>query len=450
MNGLVTDLYELTMAAGYFQAGKAGDRASFELSIRRLPEDRSYILVAGVQQAIEYLLNLSFTPAEISYLRSLPGFSRVGESFWDYLGAFRFTGHVWAVAEGTPLFAEEPILRVTAPLPEAQIPETYLLAAVSFQTLIATKASRIVQAAAGRPVVEFGTRRAHTAEAGTLGARAAYIGGCVGTSNVEAGFRFGIPVYGTAAHSWTLAYDSEFEAFSRLQDLLGERTIYLVDTYEVETGVKNAIRVKRPFWGIRLDSGDLLADSRRARQILDGAGLARAQIMVSGDLNEHRIAELLAAGAPIDWFGVGTELATSRDAPAMGSIYKLVEIESRGSVRPTAKFSEDKRSLPGCKQVFRFADHDVLGLADESFPGADALLQQVVRDGRRISDPPDIKQVRESAWERLHALPERYRRLRCPESYPVVQSAALQELMREVRKWELREKSEATSRNPAT
>ncbi|MBI3694670.1 MAG: nicotinate phosphoribosyltransferase, partial [Acidobacteria bacterium] len=305
MHGLLTDLYELTMAAGYFQSGKTAERAVFELSVRRLPANRSYILIAGIEQALEYLLNLSFTADEIAYIRRLPAFSRTPGEFFDYLREFRFTGDVWAVEEGTPLFPDEPVLRVSAPLIEAQIPETYLLATVTFQTLIATKASRMVEAAQGRPIVEFGTRRAHTPQAGALGARAAYIGGCAGTSNVEAGHRFGIPVFGTAAHSWTLAYDSEPEAFARLHDLLGERAIYLVDTYDVGQGLRNAVAAGRPFWGIRLDSGDFLAESRLARRILDGAGFPQARIMASGDLNEYRIAALVSGGAPIDWFGVG-------------------------------------------------------------------------------------------------------------------------------------------------
>ncbi len=397
--GLLTDLYELTMAAGYYQAGKLGERATFELSIRRLPANRSYLIVAGVEQAVEYLRALRFSEKEVRYLRGLAAFGRVGEGFWDYLRGFRFTGQVWAVPEGTPIYAGEPVMRVTAPLAEAQIPDTYLLAAVTFQTLIATKASRMVEAARGRAVVEFGTRRAHTAEAGVLGARAAYIGGCAGTSNVEAGRRFGIPLYGTAAHSWVLAFASEQEAFARLQELLGERTVYLVDTYDTEQGVRNAVAVGGPFWGIRLDSGDFLAESRRAREILDGAGYREAKIMASGDLNEYRIAELVDAGAPIDAFGVGTELATSADAPSMGSIYKLVEIAGR----PVAKSSPQKPSWPGVKQVFRYPDRDVVGLAEEHHPGAVPLLEPVGTLAlRRATGPVGERTVVRS--ERLESL----------------------------------------------
>src|SRR5205807_8890306 len=234
----------------------------------------------------------------------------------------------------------------------------------TFQTLIATKASRMVHNAAGRGIVEFGTRRAHTPVAGVLGARAAYIGGCIGTSNTLAGQRFGIPVMGTCAQSWVMSFQSEVEASRALQKLLGPHTIQLVDTYDPVEGVRRAAALGRPLWGIRLDSGDFLTQSKAARAILDAAGLHDAKIMASGDLDEWRIADLLAAGAPIDSFGVGTELATSGDAPAMGAIYKLVEINGRH----TAKWSEDKASLPGAKQLYRFPDRDVLSLAIEPPP----------------------------------------------------------------------------------
>ena len=429
MAALLTDLYELTMAAGYYQAGKLQDRATFELSIRHLPAGRGYLLAAGLDQALEYLQGLAFTSGETAYLRGLPAFERVPGGFFEYLEGFRFTGDVSAVPEGTPMFAGEPLLRVTAPLAEAQIPETYLLATLTFQTLIATKAARMVEAAERWPVVDFGTRRAHGPQAGVLAARAAFIGGCAGTSNVEAGMRFGLPVYGTAAHSWTLAFDSEREAFAQLEKLLGERAIYLVDTYDWETGVRNAVEVGRPFWGIRLDSGDLLAQSRAARAILDRGGFPQAKIMASGDLNEYRIAELLGAGASIDAFGVGTELVTSADAPALAGIYKLVEVERGGKTRPTAKRSPQKPSAPGVKQVFRFPGHDVVGLADEQFPGATPLLEPVLRNGRRLADPPPLDQVRDRASRLLAAIPPSCRRLLDPEPYPVELSPLLRSLI---------------------
>src|SRR5580704_11056516 len=246
------------MAAGYYEAGKSAEWATFELAIRRLPKNREYVLLAGLQQALEYLLALRFTGQEIDYLHALPQFARVSAGFFECLREFRFTGDVWAAPEGTMLFAGEPILTVQAPIMEAQIPETYLLSTLTFQTLIATKAARVVQAAEGRGVVEFGTRRAHTPEAGVLGARAAYIGGCIGTSNTLAGFRFGVPVMGTCAHSWVMSFPSEQEAFRQLQRVLGPNTIQLVDTYDSAEGTRRAAALGRPLWGIRLDSGDFL------------------------------------------------------------------------------------------------------------------------------------------------------------------------------------------------
>jgi nicotinate phosphoribosyltransferase len=421
VTGILTDLYELTMAAGYFEAGKSAEWGTFELGIRRLPKNRDYVLMAGLEQALEYLLTLRFTGEEIAYLRALPQFARVTEGFFERLREFRFTGDVWAAAEGTVLFAGEPILTVRAPLMESQIPETYLLSTLTFQTLIATKASRMVQRAAGRGVVEFGTRRAHTPEAGVLGARAAYIGGCIGTSNTLAGLRFGVPVMGTCAHSWVMSFQSEIEAFRALQKLLGPHTIQLVDTYDPVEGVRRAAEVGRPLWGIRLDSGDFLPQSKEARAILDAHHLLDVKIMASGDLDERRIAELIAAGAPIDAFGVGTELATSGDAPSMGAIYKLVEVDGRH----TAKWSEDKASLPGSKQLFRFADRDVLALASEPLPqGAEPLLRPVILKGQLVGEPPSVESIREYAAESLRTVAPR----------PVEHSDALTALTDRVRR----------------
>ncbi len=421
MTGILTDLYELTMAAGYFETGKSHEVAAFELSIRRLPKNRDYVLLAGLEQALEYLVNLRFTGPEIDYLRGLPQFARVSAGFFERLREFRFTGDVWAAPEGTMLFAGEPVLTVRAPIIEAQIPETYLLSTLTFQTLISSKASRMTQYAAGHGVVEFGTRRAHTPEAGVLGARAAYIGGCIGTSNALAGFRFGIPVMGTCAHSWVMSFQSETEAFRKLQDVLGANTIQLVDTYDPVQGVRRVAELGRPLLGIRLDSGDFLPLSKTARAILDEAGLRDVKIMASGDLDEWRIGKLVAAGAPIDSFGVGTELATSGDAPSMGAIYKLVDVAGRD----TAKWSEDKASLPGVKQLYRFPDRDLLALASESCPdGAEALLRPVITKGQMVGTAPKLDEIRERAAESLRSVAPR----------PVEHSRALTELMERVRR----------------
>ncbi len=355
MSALNTDLYQLTMAAGYFAAGKTRERGTFELSVRRLPRTRNFLVAAGLQQAVEFLLNIEFHPDEIDYLRSLSQFKNSPPEFFEFLAALRFTGDLFAVPEGTPIFANEPIAIIRAPLLEAQLVETYLLSTFAFQTAIASKAARCVIAAEGREVVEFGSRRAHSPEAGILAGRAAYVAGCAGTSNTQAGMRFDIPVFGTAAHSWTMAFPSEEESFRALQRLLGDSTVFLLDTYDTIEAAHLAARLGHPIWGVRLDSGDLVALSREVRRILDRAGLQDAKIFATNDLNEHRLAELVRAGAPIDAFGVGTQLATSADAPFLSAVYKLVELENGRILHYTAKFSDEKSTLPGAKQIYRHA-----------------------------------------------------------------------------------------------
>ncbi|HOQ43746.1 MAG TPA: nicotinate phosphoribosyltransferase [Bryobacteraceae bacterium] len=426
MNALLTDLYELTMSAGYFEAGITHHIATFELSVRRLPPNRGFLVAAGLPQVVDYLLGLRFGSDEIDYLRSLPQFARVSPGFFEALRGLRFTGDLFAVPEGTPVFAGEPILTVRAPLIEAQLPETWLLSMISFQTMVAAKAARVVEAAAGRAVVEFGSRRAHSPEAGVLAGRAAYIGGCAGTSNTLTGFRFGIPVFGTAAHSWVQAFPTELEAQKQLQKLLGEGVIYLIDTFDTVEGARKAASLGMPIWGVRLDSGDLIALSRTVRQILDDAGLTGARIMASGDLNEYKIRDIVAAGAPIDAFGVGTELATSSDAPALSAIYKLVEIEADGVKRYTAKFSKDKNTLPGAKQIFRYPDRDVVGLAGEPAPvDAEKLLRPVILSGKLVEPLPGPQAARDHALRALARLPEVCRRLDNPEPFPVEYSREL-------------------------
>lgn len=405
MNGLLTDLYQLTMAAGYFSAGKQADTATFEFTVRRLPKHRNFVVIAGIHRVVEYLLGLRFTPEEITYLQGLPNFRNAPAAFWDYLADFRFTGDVFSVPEGTVLFEGQPVLNIRAPLIEGQIPETYLLSAVTFETLIATKAALVCHAAQGRDVIEFGTRRAHTPEAGVLGARAAYIGGCAGTSNVLAGFRYGIPVMGTSAHSWVLAFDSERQAFTQLQQLLGDRTVQLIDTYDPIEAAKVVAEMGGALWGVRLDSGDFIEQSKQVRQILDAAGLTHARIMASGDLEETKIEQLIAAGAPIDSFGVGTELATSADAPSMGAIYKLVEIECNGVTRYTAKHSPEKSTLPGAKQLFRYPDFDLLALHDECAGGSEAMLKPLIIGGELVRELPSLAAIRQRAADNLTPWP---------------------------------------------
>jgi nicotinate phosphoribosyltransferase len=415
--GLQTDLYQLTMAAGYFQAGKIRETATFELFFRHFPANRNFVIAAGLQQAVDYLLNLKFTREEIDYLRSLPQLARVSPEFFDQLAGLRFTGDLFAAPEGTPLFPGEPFLTLRAPIMEAQIPETYLLATIGFQSLIATKAARVVEAACGRGVVEFGTRRAHSPEAGVLAGRAAYIGGCTGTSNTETGFRYGIPVFGTNAHSWVMSFSTEIESFRALQRLLGKETAYLIDSYDTLEGARRAVSLGRPLWGVRLDSGNLVELAPAVRKILDDAGMSDAKIMATGDLNEFKILELVAARAPIDVFGVGTELATSSDAPALGVVYKMVEIESAGERRYTAKYSEEKHTMPGAKQVIRYADHDQI-VRSHDCPAqsagareAVALLRPVIIGGRLVEPLPAVGEARERRARALAQLPPKVRSL---------------------------------------
>jgi nicotinate phosphoribosyltransferase len=421
MSALNTDLYQLTMAAGYFAAGKTSDVATFELSVRRLPAQRNFLVAAGLQKAVEYLSNLKFTEDEITYLRRLPHFKNVPASFFDFLANLHFTGDVFAVPEGTPVFAGEPLLIVRAPIVEAQLVETFLLSTLAYQTLIASKAARCVLAANGRSVIEFGSRRAHSAGAGPLAARAAYIAGCSGTSNTEAGYRFDIPVFGTAAHSWIMAFPSEEEAFVELQKLLGESTIYLIDTYDTLEGARLAARLGRPIWGVRLDSGDLVALSKEVREILDQAGLQDARIVATNDLNERRISQIIGDGAPIDSFGVGTELATSSDAPALSAVYKLVELHADGEHTYTAKYSEDKSTVPGAKQIYRSPDHDMVALQTEcsdAFVGQ-PLVRPVLIKGKLIEPLPSAATVRERAIAQIAKLPAELHRIDKAADYPV-------------------------------
>jgi nicotinate phosphoribosyltransferase len=431
-SGLATDLYQLTMAAAYHDNGR-NERASFELFARKLPRERSYLIVAGLEQALDYLRRLSFTSDEIEYLRGLPAFDHVSPKFFDYLRDFRFSGDVWAMPEGTVAFAGEPLFRVTAPLIEAQIVETYLLATINFQTLIATKASRIVDAAQGRGIIEFGARRAHGFGAAIYAARAAFIGGCIGTSNVEAGRMFDIPVYGTAAHSFTMAFEREIDAFRAYFKVFPDSSTLLLDTYDTIDAARLATEFGQELRGVRLDSGDLIELSKRVRAILDEAGMRQTKILASGDLNEFKIAEMIAAGAPIDLFGVGTDLSTSRDAPALGGVYKLVEVEVDGRVEPKLKLSPDKATYPYRKQVWRATSSgglfvgDIIARADETdLPGA-PLLEPVMCEGQGVATPPGLREAQERARLQLAGLPAAHKRLIEAQPYPVRYSDKLEE-----------------------
>ena len=425
---LFSDLYELTMLQAYLEEGMAG-RAVFSLFVRRLPASRNFLLACGLDSVLDYLESLSFTEDDVAYLASLGPFSK---RFLAWLGEFRFTGEVHAVPEGTPVFAEEPILEVVAPLPQAQLVETFVMNQVHLQTVLASKAQRVVAAADGRPVVDFGPRRMHGIDAALKAARAFYIGGVAATSNVLAGRRYGVPVTGTMAHSYVQAHDDESAAFHAFARLYGE-TVLLVDTYDTLAGVEKVIQLAKELGkafkvkAIRLDSGDLLTLSAAVRRQLDQAGLKRVEIFASGGLDEQRIAKLLSAGAPIDGFGVGTSMGVSDDAPALDIAYKLCEYAGRGRL----KLSAGKPILPGRKQVFRMAEgerdvRDVIARADETLPGR-PLLIPVMHGGKRLPRARvDLASARAYARTQIARLPDRVRDIApATPAYPVELSAAL-------------------------
>src|SRR5579864_7485423 len=438
-SGLLTDLYELTMAAGYFQS-RFNARATFELFVRNLPLERNFLIAAGLEQALDFVENIRLAAAEIEYLRRLPVFHHVRGEFFDYLARFRFTGDVWAIPEGSLVFAGEPLLRVTAPIIEAQILETCLLSAINFQTMVASRAARLTIAAKGKPVVEFGARRAHGTEAGIFAARAAWIGGCQGTSNVMAGRLFDIPTYGTQAHSWIMAYEDESRAFDRFLDVFPEQATLLLDTYNVRAALRKIIARGRKPAGVRLDSGDLAADSRWVRAQLDRAGWRDVQIFASGDLDEKRISLLLRRRAQIDAFGVGSALVAPTDTRNLSMIYKLVELERDGKVREAAKLSESKSTYPGAKQVFRFANRagkwrkDLIALANESHPTASPLLVPVMLQGKRLAPPEPLTAARSRCIESLKQLPARLLSIQHAAPYPVRYSQPLKNLLQKVRR----------------
>jgi nicotinate phosphoribosyltransferase len=426
---LLTDQYELAMAASYARRGM-NETAVFELFARDLPPHRTWLMVAGLGPALAMVEAMRFGDRELAYLESV-GFR---DPLLSYLAGFRFSGDIDAIPEGTVAFANEPFVRVTAPRIEAQLLETLLLNQINFQTAIATKAARIVLAAAGRTVVDFSPRRDHGTDAAMKAARAAAIAGARATSNVAAAMRYGLAPAGTMAHSYVMSFDRELDAFRAFMEDTPENAIMLVDTYDTPCGVRNAVAAARatgvPLKGVRLDSGDLLALSRSARAELDAAGMAAAQIVASGDLEERQIARLVAAGAPIDTFGVGTDLGTSRDSPVIGGVYKLVAHRlPDGSFRGVAKRSPHKATVPGAKQVFRRVEAgrmagDVIAGADERVDG-EPLLVPAMRAGRLLLRE-SLDAMRERAAAQLALLPEPLRDLeREGSAYPVAYSAAL-------------------------
>ena len=426
---LLLDEYELAMAESFVAQGIAGEPAVYELYVRALPPNRGYLIAAGLEQAVAYLTGLRYQRPALEYLRRS---GTCSPRLCAVLAGLRFEGDLDAVAEGTLVYAGEPLLRLSAPRLVGQIAESYLLNQVVFSTMIATKAARLVTAAAGRPLIDFGFRRAHGADAGLLAARSAYIGGVEGTATVAAGFAYGIPTSGTMAHSYVLSFDSEQAAFEAFLTDLPDRSTLVIDTYDTLAGARAAVAAARATGiqpqAVRIDAGDLLELSLAVRSILDGGGLERTRIVGSGDLDEYRIAALVEAGAPIDGFGVGTSLVTSSDAPALGGVYKLVE--SGG--RPVMKTAGAKSTLPGRHQVFRSSEGDVVGLDREPLVGR-ALLQPVLRGGRLEQPLPSLAAARAHAARCLADAPAGVRDLIDPTPAPVAHSGALTALQEELR-----------------
>lgn len=432
---LLVDLYELTMAQAYWRQGMSED-AVFSLFIRQLQPERNYFLACGLDSVLRFLENLRFGSAATEYLASLGMFS---EDFLHWLGELRFTGAVYALPEGTPVFPREPILEVVAPLPQAQLVETFLMNQIHSQTVLASKAARVLEAAAGRAVVEFGLRRIHGTDAGLKAARAAYIAGADATSNVLAGKTYGIPVTGTIAHSYIQAHDTELEAFRNFARLYPE-TVLLVDTYDTLAGTRKVTELAQELGegfkvrGVRLDSGDLVQLAFDVREILDQAGLEHLQIFASGGLDEQRIAAIVERRAPITGFGVGTRMGVSQDAPSLDMAYKLVAYAGSGRV----KLSQGKPILPGRKQIFRWQEKgrsqgDVIARHGESFPG-EALLRQVMVAGERTPEGRvSLEESRLWARQQIEALPRSIRALRpAAPTYPVEISEALLAYQQEV------------------
>ncbi len=434
---MMMDLYEMTMSNGYFLEGSNDAKATFDVFFRKVPDNGGFAIFAGLEQVVEFVENMRFGPEDIEYFRSLKMFD---DRFLDYLRDFRFKGDIWAFDEGTIVYPNEPVLVVTAPMIDAQLVETAVLAQINHQSLIATKTRRIVRAAQGRGVSDFGARRAHNMDAAVYGARAAYIGGAGGTATVLSGQMFGIPVSGTMAHSWVMYHDSEYDAFKRYAEIYPDDTVLLIDTYDVlRTGTPNAIRcakeVLEPMGkrlkGVRLDSGDLAYLTKEVRKMLDEEGMEDCRIIASNSLDEYSIQSIIEQGGRIDAFGVGERLITSKSDPVFGAVYKIAAIEKDGVVRPTIKISEavEKITNPGRKSVHRIYDRTGHAVCDliahegedidlsKPFKAIDpikpwkqidlegctskSLLKKVVSDGKRVSEPRSLNDIREYVQKQL-------------------------------------------------
>lgn len=431
-SALLTDLYQLTMAQAYLEQ-RMEEPAVFEFFVRRLPPHRNFLLAVGLEQVLNFLSELHVTTQELSWLERAGRFS---PQLLRYLEGLRFTGEVEAMPEGTIFFPNEPILRVVAPLPMAQLVETRIMNLLNFQTMIASKAARSVLVANEKPLIDFGLRRAHGAEAGLLAARASYLAGFTGTATVLAGMEYGIPIYGTMAHSFVQAHKEESASFEHFAQTQPDNVVLLIDTYDTEAGAKKVVSLAPllqakgiPVKGVRLDSGDLADHARKVRNILDEGGLRNAQILASGNLDEYRLQALVRSGAPIDSFAVGTAMTTSSDAPSLDCAYKLQEYAGR----PCRKRSEGKATWPGRKQVYRHYtdsrrfDRDVVTTLDDQQQG-EPLLQPVMRGGQRLDPSPSTETIRGHIAKQLSLLPEPIRQLEESTPYPVHISSALRNL----------------------
>jgi nicotinate phosphoribosyltransferase len=435
-SALLTDLYQINMIQAYLDHGET-KTAVFEFFVRNLPTRRGFLVAAGLEQALDFLEHLRFTAAEIEWLKST---GRFGKNLLDYLAVFRFSGDVHAMPEGTVFFANEPILRVTAPLPQAQFVESRLINIMHFQTLIAAKAARMILAAPNKLLVDFGLRRAHGAEAGVMAARASYIAGFAGTATVLAGEAFGIPLYGTMAHSFIEAFDDEMAAFTAFARARPDNLVLLIDTYDTEAAARKVVRLAPQLTaagiairGVRIDSGDLVALSRSVRAILDAGGLTDVTIFASGGLDEDQLAAFVRQNAPIDGLGVGTSLTTSSDVPAIDCVYKLQEYAGL----PRRKRSFNKATWPGRKQVWRRygADGrmagDLLAREGDKKPG-EPLIELVMQGGRRLKPSPPLEEIRRHAKRELERLPDSLRSLTPAATYQVEIADELKELAADV------------------
>ena len=434
-NSLSTDLYELNMVQAYLDRGE-NKEAVFEFFVRRLPARRGFLLAAGLANALDYLESLRFSDADIDWLKST---GRFRANLIDYLRAFRFTGDVHAMPEGSVCFANEPLLRVTAPLPQAQLVETRLINILHFQTLIASKAARMVLAAPGKVLSDFGLRTAHGAEAGLFSARASYLAGFAGAANVEAGARYGVPIVGTMAHSFVQVHDDEAQAFEDFARARPDGVILLIDTYDTEAGARKVVALAPKLAadgiairGVRIDSGDLAAQARKVRAILDAGGLNGVIILVSGGINEDVLQSMLREQAPIDGYGIGVNLDASIDAPSLDCAYKLQEYAGT----PRRKLSEGKATWPGRKQVWRAYDlqgrmcGDTLSLETDKYAG-ETLVKPAMRGGKRLLPAPTLTQIREHAKRELDSLPDALKRLQ-PADYPVTVAQPLRAMAAEI------------------